>query len=255
MIEFDFLNYPVKRTICSVSQMLVSMIQINDAYGPHIATCFHSQAIPKTDVLNRVIQATRTTAIPFVINSHTLHQLLITSIVVASKYTSDIYFTNSRYAQVAGISGKELNELEMEFLFLLQFDLMVHPLDLKQFANHLLNFPVAPLSGLRIMTPPPESVNEDCVVDENDSFSRAVDSCHSRGSSDTDEKQKDDHIHSDLASIEQIQVIDPGLLEAIFNPQNQVSCEKQREFLVLLSRCSRKILLEKGKSAILNLVH
>ncbi|ORX99450.1 cyclin-related 2, partial [Basidiobolus meristosporus CBS 931.73] len=161
-IQFDFDSFPVRWTIHSVSRMLISMIEINDTYGPQTTTCFHSQTVPKIDVLSyllrllkytpftndtllssliyidRVIQTTKFTATPFVINSRTLHQLLLTSIVVASKFTSDIYFTNSRYAQVAGMSGKELNGLEMEFLFLLQFDLMIHPLDLNQFASHLL---------------------------------------------------------------------------------------------------------------------
>ncbi|KAF2069360.1 hypothetical protein CYY_009322 [Polysphondylium violaceum] len=59
----------------------------------------------------------------FIINSYNIHRLLITSILVASKYIDDIFYNNEYYSQIGGISRNELNRLEISFLNLLQFDL------------------------------------------------------------------------------------------------------------------------------------
>ncbi|KAJ3089844.1 hypothetical protein HK102_005332 [Quaeritorhiza haematococci] len=45
------------------------------------------------------------------------------SITVASKALCDSYLTNSMYAKVGGITTKELNILELEFLFLIDWQL------------------------------------------------------------------------------------------------------------------------------------
>ena len=41
---------------------------------------------------------------------------------MAAKYSDDVYFNNKYYARVGGISGSEMNALELEFLFRLKFD-------------------------------------------------------------------------------------------------------------------------------------
>lgn len=60
--------------------------------------------------------------------------------MVASKFTSDIYYANSRYAKVGGIPLQELNKLELSFLFLIDFDLHISLKDLQEYANQLLNY-------------------------------------------------------------------------------------------------------------------
>ncbi|KAI9299302.1 hypothetical protein BJ944DRAFT_55206, partial [Cunninghamella echinulata] len=61
------------------------------------------------------------------------------SIVVATKSTSDIYYRNSRYAKVGGISIEELFRLEFELLELCDYSIHV-PLDeLQNYANQLWN--------------------------------------------------------------------------------------------------------------------
>mmetsp|Transcript_18853 Transcript_18853/g.28085 ORF Transcript_18853/g.28085 Transcript_18853/m.28085 type:complete len:234 (+) Transcript_18853:117-818(+) len=56
---------------------------------------------------------------------HTAHRLLITAVLVASKYMDDLYYNNRYYAKVGGISASEMNNLEIRFLFLLDFKLNV----------------------------------------------------------------------------------------------------------------------------------
>ncbi|KAG2214710.1 hypothetical protein INT46_000929 [Mucor plumbeus] len=75
----------------------------------------------------------------FTINSYNIHRLLITSIVVASKFTSDIFYANSRYAKVGGIPLVELNQLELELLFLLDFQLYIPLEDIQLYADQLLS--------------------------------------------------------------------------------------------------------------------
>lgn len=58
--------------------------------------------------------------------------------VIASKFTSDIFYTNSRYAKVGGIPLLELNQLELELLFLIDFQLHITLEDLQEYADQLL---------------------------------------------------------------------------------------------------------------------
>ena len=58
----------------------------------------------------------------FVINSHSIHRLLLTSVVVATKFHDDHLFKNSFYARVGGVELQELNFLEREFLAMIQYD-------------------------------------------------------------------------------------------------------------------------------------
>eukprot|EP00826_Nyctotherus_ovalis_P019899 TRINITY_DN1619_c0_g2_i11.p1 TRINITY_DN1619_c0_g2~~TRINITY_DN1619_c0_g2_i11.p1 ORF type:complete len:199 (-),score=19.45 TRINITY_DN1619_c0_g2_i11:193-789(-) len=54
-----------------------------------------------------------------------IHRLLITSTVVAIKFSEDQYFDNSYYARVGGISCRELNKMERRFLLLVSYRLHV----------------------------------------------------------------------------------------------------------------------------------
>ncbi|CAH8301629.1 unnamed protein product [Eruca vesicaria subsp. sativa] len=61
------------------------------------------------------------------INSFNVHRLLITSVMVSAKFLDDRYYNNAYYAKVGGISTKEMNLLELDFLFGLGFELNVTP--------------------------------------------------------------------------------------------------------------------------------
>ena len=52
----------------------------------------------------------------FTISSLTVHRFLITAATVASKGLCDSFCTNTFYAKVGGISLRELNVLELEFV-------------------------------------------------------------------------------------------------------------------------------------------
>ncbi|KAI1318500.1 hypothetical protein EDD11_006382 [Mortierella claussenii] len=75
-----------------------------------------------------------------IINSFNIHRLLITSILVASKFSSDVFYPNVRYARVGGLPLSELNQLELEFLFLSQFELNTTESELQTYGNKLLMY-------------------------------------------------------------------------------------------------------------------
>ncbi|KAG0351654.1 hypothetical protein BGZ54_003157, partial [Gamsiella multidivaricata] len=76
----------------------------------------------------------------FRINSFNIHRLLITCLMVAGKFTSDLFYSNARYAKVGGLSLPELNQLELEFLFTSKFELNVKVDELQRIGNALLRF-------------------------------------------------------------------------------------------------------------------
>jgi hypothetical protein len=76
----------------------------------------------------------------FVMDSYNIHRLIIAGITVASKFFSDIFYKNSRYARVGGLPLDELNHLELQFLLLTDFRLLIPIEELQRYADLLLKF-------------------------------------------------------------------------------------------------------------------
>ncbi|KAI2464974.1 cyclin-domain-containing protein [Annulohypoxylon bovei var. microspora] len=76
----------------------------------------------------------------FVVDSFNIHRLIIAGVTCASKFFSDVFYTNSRYAKVGGLPLAELNHLELQFLLLNDFRLAVPVEDLEAYATMLVEF-------------------------------------------------------------------------------------------------------------------
>ncbi|KDQ29564.1 hypothetical protein PLEOSDRAFT_1096664 [Pleurotus ostreatus PC15] len=76
----------------------------------------------------------------FVIDSYNIHRLVIAGVTVASKFFSDVFYTNSRYAKVGGLPQAELNQLELQFLLLNDFRLVISPAEMQRYAEQLIVF-------------------------------------------------------------------------------------------------------------------
>lgn len=76
----------------------------------------------------------------FVVDSFNIHRLIIAGVTCASKFFSDVFYTNSRYAKVGGLPLGELNHLELQFLLLNDFRLAVPVEDLEAYATMLVEF-------------------------------------------------------------------------------------------------------------------
>ncbi|XP_057497751.1 cyclin-P3-1-like [Actinidia eriantha] len=57
------------------------------------------------------------------LTSLNVHRLLITSVMLAAKFLDDEYYNNEHYARVGGVSTAEMNKLELDFLFSIDFKL------------------------------------------------------------------------------------------------------------------------------------
>lgn len=124
------------------------------------------------------------TATYFVVDSYNIHRLIIAGVTCASKFFSDVFYTNSRYAkvrrdwgvylpyrmllllfspvllklanvihflpsQVGGLPLAELNHLELQFLLLNDFRLAVPVEDLEAYATMLVEFYAREVVGQR----------------------------------------------------------------------------------------------------------
>lgn len=76
----------------------------------------------------------------FVIDSYNIHRLVIAGVTCASKFFSDVFYTNSRYAKVGGLPLTELNHLELQFLLINDFRLFVPVEELEVYGTMLLEF-------------------------------------------------------------------------------------------------------------------
>ncbi|KAH0346016.1 cyclin-domain-containing protein, partial [Aureobasidium melanogenum] len=76
----------------------------------------------------------------FVVDSFNIHRLVIAGVTCASKFFSDIFYTNSRYAKVGGLPLPELNHLELQFLLLNDFRLSVPVEEIEAYGTTLVEF-------------------------------------------------------------------------------------------------------------------
>lgn len=80
----------------------------------------------------------------FVIARRNVHRLVLISIMVASKILDDFYCRNMYYSLAGGISKTELNTLELQFCFLLDFDLNVSVQEFSTYCATLMRDPPTP---------------------------------------------------------------------------------------------------------------
>ncbi|KAJ2961641.1 hypothetical protein NQZ79_g3110 [Umbelopsis isabellina] len=170
--HFDLASFPAAETIKMLTKILVKITRTNDRLcstsdgdmsRPHeqstMYTCFHARSIPTIDIhsyLSRILKYTPCSNEVFLsllvyfdrmsrndsnlrIDSFNIHRLIIAGVTVASKFFSDVFFTNCRYAKVGGLPSAELNTLELEFLHLNNFNLSVSIEELQQYGDQLLN--------------------------------------------------------------------------------------------------------------------
>lgn len=73
------------------------------------------------------------------INSLSVHRLLLTAVLLATKMIDDVLYDNAHFAKVGGLDVKELNMLELDMLKVLRFKLFIQPEQFEMFEHHLLN--------------------------------------------------------------------------------------------------------------------
>ena len=61
----------------------------------------------------------------FIINSYNVYKILFSSLIIAIKYNEDEYYDNKFYAKVGGLTLTEMNNLEINYLSLIDFKLYI----------------------------------------------------------------------------------------------------------------------------------
>ncbi|XP_028804136.1 cyclin-P3-1 isoform X2 [Neltuma alba] len=140
----------VPRVLSLVSSLLERSVLRNDElleanHLKDVVTVFHGLRAPTLSVrkyVDRIFKYSGCSPSCFVVahiyvdrylqcteaklTSLNVHRLLITSIMLAAKFMDDAFFNNAYYAKVGGVSTSELNRLEMNFLFSIDFRLQVN---------------------------------------------------------------------------------------------------------------------------------
>lgn len=85
--------------------------------------------------LDRLAQKKR-----LVVSALNIHRLVIVLIMIAAKFHDDLFYNNSFYAKLGGLSLSELNKLEVETLKLLHFSLVVSPDEMRRYVNMMQSY-------------------------------------------------------------------------------------------------------------------
>jgi len=136
----------VVRVLAAVLERLVSANNSLATVDPGPVTKFHALKAPSISVLNylerihkyascstecfvlaliyidRMIQRNN-----FLLTELNVHRVVITGVLLAAKFFDDAYYNNAYYAKVGGVLVTEMNSLEVEFLFRINFSLHVTP--------------------------------------------------------------------------------------------------------------------------------
>lgn len=95
--------------------------------------CDDSCAIAAMIYIDRIISSST----EYVVNDLSIHRFLAASLLVSVKFHDDTYYTNAYYSYGVGVSLRELNVLEADFLKEIRWKLDVSPEEYFQFQQRL----------------------------------------------------------------------------------------------------------------------
>jgi hypothetical protein len=75
----------------------------------------------------------------FLLTELNVHRVVITAVLLAAKFFDDAYYNNAYYAKVGGVLVSEMNGLEVDFLFRINFSLHVTPDIFEKYRAELLS--------------------------------------------------------------------------------------------------------------------
>jgi hypothetical protein len=98
------------------------------------ASCSNECFILALIYIDRLIQRNN-----FLLTELNVHRVVITAILLAAKFFDDAYYNNAYYAKVGGVLVSEMNGLEVDFLFRINFSLHVTPDVFEKYRAELLS--------------------------------------------------------------------------------------------------------------------
>mmetsp|Transcript_28249 Transcript_28249/g.43112 ORF Transcript_28249/g.43112 Transcript_28249/m.43112 type:complete len:340 (+) Transcript_28249:349-1368(+) len=98
------------------------------------ASCSNECFILALIYIDRLIQRNN-----FLLTELNVHRVVITAILLGAKFFDDAYYNNAYYAKVGGVLVCEMNGLEVDFLFRINFSLHVTPEVFRKYREELLS--------------------------------------------------------------------------------------------------------------------
>lgn len=98
------------------------------------ASCSNECFILALIYIDRLIQRNN-----FLLTELNVHRVVITAVLLAAKFFDDAYYNNAYYAKVGGVLVSEMNGLEVDFLFRINFSLHVTPDLFQKYREELLS--------------------------------------------------------------------------------------------------------------------
>ena len=74
------------------------------------------------------------------INSRTVFRLILSAILVVHKFYTDLNYCNSYFAEITGWSLESVNQMERQFLYIIDFDLVVDDLEFESYTLKVNEF-------------------------------------------------------------------------------------------------------------------
>jgi hypothetical protein len=94
----------------------------------------------------------------FLLTELNMHRVVITAILLAAKFFDDAYYNNAYYSKVGGVLVSEMNGLEVDFLFRINFSLHVSPDIFAKYKAELVSHSIN--AGLAAPPPPPQFLQQ-----------------------------------------------------------------------------------------------
>ncbi|KAJ2537627.1 cyclin-like protein interacting with PHO85, partial [Coemansia sp. RSA 1933] len=164
---FDIEHTPLATTVAQAGKLIDAVIAANHTNLGVITadiTPFHSRTVPPISAHDYLYRVTKYVGLEndavlavlvyldritraqihrpsMAISPYNIHRLILSAVVVAHKFHSDIFLNNLRYSKVGGIPLAELNQLELELLFLIKFDLKVDSAEIQNLGEWLMEWP------------------------------------------------------------------------------------------------------------------
>lgn len=103
----------------------------------HRAELFDAQAPAVLILIERICQLAAVRSIPVIVNSFTIHRLVLASVLLTSKVNNDLYYSNSYLAEVGGVSLSNINDLELYFMQVCDYRLNITTEEFDFFENQI----------------------------------------------------------------------------------------------------------------------
>jgi hypothetical protein len=96
----------------------------------------------------------------FLLTELNVHRVVVTAILLAAKFFDDAYYNNAYYSKVGGVLVSEMNGLEVDFLFRINFSLHVTPELFEKYKAELVAHSMYSAQQLPTVSPPMPPIEE-----------------------------------------------------------------------------------------------